>query len=91
MTFREEEVDTFLSVFNSAKEKIRAYPGCLHLELWRDKAAPNAYLTYSHWTGEAALENYRHSSLFKETWAKTKPLFSAPPKAFSSEKILTLD
>ena len=36
MTFRPEEVDTFLSVFEESKQKIRAFPGCLSLQLIRN-------------------------------------------------------
>ena len=36
MTFREEEVDTFLAVFQNSKEKIRGFKGCKHLELHQD-------------------------------------------------------
>jgi heme-degrading monooxygenase HmoA len=40
-------------------------------------------MTYSHWTGEEALDNYRHSELFRVTWAKTKQLFADRPEAWS--------
>ena len=33
MTFREEELDNFLQVFEASKDKIRNFPGVKHLEL----------------------------------------------------------
>ena len=36
------------------------------------------------------LENYRNSKLFKDTWAKTKPLFLKPAEAWSTERIAHL-
>ncbi len=85
MTFREAEIDNFLDLFSESKSKIRAFPGCQHLELHRDLDHPNVLATYSWWTGPEALENYRHSPLFKEVWARTKVLFADKPVAFSHE------
>ncbi len=41
--------------------------------------------TYSYWESEAHLNTYRHSDLFRETWAKTKVLFADKPEAWSIE------
>ncbi len=87
MTFREEEVENFQSVFEASKEKIRHFPGCRHLELWQDFHTPNVFLTYSHWDDAAALDGYRHSELFESVWAKTKVLFQEKPVAFSSKQL----
>ena len=70
MTFQKDKVDTFVEIFMASKEKIRHFEGCSHLELLRDKDAPNVFMTYSFWKDEKALDNYRHSELFKSTWAK---------------------
>lgn len=83
MTFRPEALEAFLEIFDASAPQIRAFPGCHHLELWQDTRYPNILTTFSRWDDEAALDRYRHSDLFKTTWAKTKPLFAAPPRAFS--------
>ncbi|MEM6297211.1 MAG: putative quinol monooxygenase [Bacteroidota bacterium] len=83
MQFRENGVETFLKNFAEASPKIRAFEGCLHLELWQDPDDSTIFMTYSHWENADALEVYRHSELFRATWAKTKPLFAAKPIAFS--------
>ena len=83
MTFRPDELTTFRTLFDSASPKIRTVPGCNHLELWQDARYPNILTTYSLWDDADALHAYRHSDLFKMTWAQTKPLFAAPPVAFS--------
>jgi len=88
MTFQEDKVDDFLEVFDESKEKIRGFEGCTHLELLKDYHDSNIYSTYSYWEDDKALYSYRHSSLFKSVWAKTKPLFSDKPVAFSSEKYI---
>lgn len=85
MTFKPSEVDNFLSLFNSQKEKIRAFPGCNHLELWRDMNHENVFSTYSHWDTDKDLQNYRNSELFAEVWANTKVLFAAKPVAHSHQ------
>ncbi len=61
MTFRQEEVNTFTTLFNERKELIRHFAGCTHLELWQDKNTPNVFFTYSHWESETALDHYRFS------------------------------
>lgn len=78
-----EEIDSFLEVFDRTAPKIRSFPGCEHLELWRDLKTPAVCTTYSHWTNAEALEAYRDSDLFRSTWATVKPLFDAPPEAHS--------
>lgn len=83
MTFRPDALDEFLALFDASAPQIRAFDGCRHLELWRDARYPNLLSTYSHWTDADALDRYRHSELFRTTWAQTKPLFAGPPRAFS--------
>lgn len=87
MTFRPEALEAFLELFDASAPQIRAFPGCRHLELWQDGRYPNILTTFSQWDDADALDGYRHSSLFKTTWAKTKPLFAAPPRAFSQHAI----
>jgi quinol monooxygenase YgiN len=91
MTFREEEVLNFLALFHSHQTQIRHFPGCLHLELWRDKQNPCVMSTYSHWESEEALEAYRHSTLFAEVWPKTKALFAEKPIARSHERLIRVE
>lgn len=90
MTFVSEQVSTFLEVFHTKKELIRGFDGCSHLELLKDVAADNVYFTYSYWRSEEELTNYRHSELFKETWAATKVLFLAKPEAWSLSREVAL-
>ncbi|GJM35236.1 MAG: antibiotic biosynthesis monooxygenase [Saprospiraceae bacterium] len=83
LTFRPEEIDNFLAIFETKKEAIRQFPGCQHLELWRNLEPDNIFFTYSYWDAEADLEAYRHSELFKTTWKATKVLFDGKPEAWS--------
>jgi heme-degrading monooxygenase HmoA len=87
MTFQEDKIEDFLEIFNRSKQYIRAFDGCQHLELLRDKNTPNILMTYSYWNSEKHLNIYRDSELFKSTWAATKVLFADKPVAFSSERI----
>ena len=87
MTCREEEIPVFMEIFENSKEKIKARPGCLHLELLRDCHHPATLFTLSIWQDEAALEQYRQSDLFIETWKKTKPLFAQKAAAWSLELV----
>ena len=83
MTFQEEKVHEFLENFEQAKQKIRTFEGCEHLELLQGIHQSNVFFTYSYWQSEEALEKYRNSALFKDVWAKTKVLFAEKPSAFS--------
>jgi len=90
MTFHPDAVPDFLALFEATAPRIRAASGCRHLELWEDARYPNVLSTYSLWTGEDALEAYRRSDLFRETWAETKRWFAAAPVAQSQRVRVTL-
>ena len=87
MTFRPEAVPDFLALFERTAPRIRAAPGCHRLDLWRDAADPARFATHSLWTDAAALDAYRASSLFRTTWAATKPLFAEPATATSYDPV----
>ncbi|MBD2757839.1 putative quinol monooxygenase [Spirosoma validum] len=87
MTFQEDKLPDFHTIFDNSKYKIRAFPGNHHLELLRDPDQPNVRMTYSLWESADALEAYRQSELFRATWAATKVLFSDRAVAFSGESL----
>ena len=83
MTFQPDAVDPFLEQFDESAPQIRSFPGCHHLELWRDADAPVVCTTYSHWESADALDAYRNSDLFRSTWSAVKPLLADRPQAHS--------
>ena len=87
LTFRETEIDTFKQILEDSKENIRAFPGVLQLQMLQSAHNPCIFFTYSNWKSADDLENYRHSDLFKNTWAKTKPLFADKPEAWSNNEL----
>lgn len=87
MTFQENKADEFLEIFENSKEKIRSFEGCYHMELCRDIKSPEIMFTYSIWESENSLENYRNSDFFKNTWNKTKMLFTEQADAWSVELV----
>lgn len=91
MTFEEDKVSSFLSLFEERKQLIRHFEGCKHLELWQDAHSPNIFFTYSKWASEQHLNHYRFSELFKDTWAKTKALFAAKPNAWSVTQKMVIE
>ena len=90
MTFDSNKIEIFLKNFNDNKQNIRNFEGCRLLELYRDKTNPSIFFTYSYWENEAALENYKNSTLFKNIWAKTKIYFVEKPEAWSVNKLESL-
>jgi quinol monooxygenase YgiN len=83
MVFEPEHVAGFVQLFEERKERIRNFEGCTHLELWKESGKENVYFTYSHWINEQALNHYRFSEFFKETWGLTKALFAQKAEAWS--------
>lgn len=84
LTFRPDAVEAFLhDVFEPSKALIRAFPGCRHMELLQQVGQPNVLFTLSLWESEAALEAYRESELFRNTWARTKVGFAEKPEAWT--------
>lgn len=90
LTFHEEKIPAFLANFEEVKNNIRGFKGNQFLELYQDKNNPCIFFTYSYWENEEALENYRHSDVFKEIWSFTKTLFADKPEAWSLNKLATL-
>jgi heme oxygenase (mycobilin-producing) len=84
MTFEPEKSKDFRLLFEQIKFKIAGFEGCHHLQLLNDKHLPNVFFTYSIWKDEIALENYRNSDLFAETWKKTKSLFAEKAQAWTT-------
>lgn len=76
-----------MAIFEESKDKIRAFEGNLHLELLRDTTQQHVLFTLSHWEDEAALERYRQSELFQNTWARTKVLFAEKAQAWTVEGV----
>ncbi len=84
LTFQEHLVDQFLESFEENGPKIRAFDGCLGVDLVQDMYRPYVFFTISKWDSEEALEAYRQSDFFRNTWKKTKVLFSVPAHAWST-------
>tara|TARA_B110000908_G_C10117693_1_gene386133 strand:- start:286 stop:570 length:285 start_codon:yes stop_codon:yes gene_type:complete len=86
MTFKSQEIESFLAVFKKQKAFIASFDGCTHLELLRDKTNPNQFFTYSHWQDESYLELYRKSDFFRNIWSTVKLKFDGKPEAWSLER-----
>lgn len=89
MEFEEGNIPTFLANFEEVKLKIRNFPGCEFLELYRDKSNKTIFFTYSRWKDESDLESYRNSDLFKGVWSETKPMFARKAQAWSVDTLFS--
>lgn len=72
MSFQPDRIPDFMDVFETSKEKIRNFPGCIALNLIVDIEDSSVIYTSSIWRAVEDLENYRNSELFIQTWRKTK-------------------
>jgi len=90
MEFEASKIETFLATFETVKEQIRNFPGCIFLELYQDKNNSTIFFTYSKWEHESDLEGYRNSELFKTVWTTTKKLFRSKAKAWSVDTLVSL-
>jgi quinol monooxygenase YgiN len=84
MTFEVEKMEAFLTLFKERQAAIKDFPGCLSLQLLIDNKLDGTIFTYSQWESADALENYRQSDLFKDTWKQTKKYFKDRPFAWST-------
>lgn len=87
LSFHQEHISTFKTIFEESKQKILAQEGCHKVEMLQDINAKNIFFTYSWWSTQGDLNRYRESELFEGVWAKTKILFNDKPLAWSTEKI----
>lgn len=87
LTFKPENIPSFERIFEVSRPGILAFKGCRLVEGYQDIKNPNVFFTYSHWTEESDLENYRNSEFFKEVWGQTKLLFSEKPEAWSVQQL----
>lgn len=83
MTFKPENISDFQEVFYGSQKLIRAFDGCVKVELMKDLGSESTFFTISYWRSEDDLNNYRQSYLFRNTWAKVKPMFSEKAEAWS--------
>ena len=87
MTFRQDAILQFHSLFDEVRERIRTQPGCHSVELLQDVRHPEVMFTYSLWDDEDALNAYRQTELFVRTWKRTKSLFHEKAEAWSVSRI----
>ena len=76
LSFHQEHISAFKTIFEQSKQKILNRQGCNRVEMLQDIQHNNVFFTYSWWDSEADLNVYRQSDLFVGVWAKTKILFN---------------
>jgi heme-degrading monooxygenase HmoA len=81
------KIKDFLVIFDQVKKDIRQFQGCNHLDLLGDITGSGIVFTYSLWETQENFLDYQNSALFKNTWAKVKPMFIAKAEAWSLEKL----
>lgn len=86
LTLKQENVNDFLSHFETVKNDINSFPGCLGMKLLQEKKEGNILFTYSQWKSEDDLENYRNSELFRSIWPTVKQWFAAKAEAWSTDQ-----
>ncbi|MCS6990345.1 MAG: antibiotic biosynthesis monooxygenase [Chitinophagales bacterium] len=83
LTLQPDKIDDFMQLFHEVRNTIAAFDGCHRVELLQDTERPFVFFTYSIWENEHYLNQYRFSEFFKQTWARTKPLFAQKAEAWS--------
>ena len=83
MQFNANFVEEFKILFKGVNEKIAGFEGCEGVKLLQHETDLSIFFTISNWESAQHLDNYRNSELFKTTWAKVKPNFSAKAEAWS--------
>lgn len=85
LTLDPTHLPSFLAHFDTVKEQINSFPGCLGMQLLLDQKKEGVIFTYSKWENPEALENYRNSVLFASIWPTVKQWFAAKPEAWSTD------
>ncbi|MCS6916155.1 MAG: antibiotic biosynthesis monooxygenase [Chitinophagales bacterium] len=83
LTVQPQKVGDFMQLFHEVRNTIAGFDGCHRVELLQDLEKPHVFFTYSIWENEHYLNQYRFSEFFKQTWARTKPLFAEKAEAWS--------
>ncbi len=83
MEFSAVFVEEFKVLFAEVNRHISNFEGCQSVNLLQHEVEKNIFFTISKWEDSGALENYRASNLFRNTWAKVKPHFTTKAEAWS--------
>lgn len=83
LEFEADKIELFLAYFDTIKNVVNTYPGCIGMKLYQDVKDKNIVFTYSHWEAETDLENYRVSEKFGTIWSTIKPWFGNKPEAWT--------
>lgn len=79
--------NAFRKLYEERNPATRGVPGCVEVKIMKDVNAPNIYYTVSKWSSNEALENYRSSEYFAETWPMVKSTLAEKANAFTIEDL----
>ena len=88
MTLKNEDaLQAFQNIYAKRNPYKNGVAGCLSVEILRDINESNICYTLSEWETNEALEEYRNSAYFKQTWPMVKALLSKRAEAYSLETL----
>lgn len=88
MKVKPEKLAEFRRIYEEACDRVRAFPGCLFLQLLIDTDDQSDLYTISHWRSAGDLEVYRRSPFFRGVWERLRPLFRDKPWAQSTAVLI---
>ena len=91
MVFIEEKSAKFREHSKTIVNKISKSKGCHKVEILQDINDRNIFFSYSHWSSEEDLNNYRNSEMFKNIWGELRKMFAKKTQAWSTEIITKSD
>jgi len=83
-----DKVEEFKQFFETIYDRIRAAQGCLSLRVVADLEGLGEFFTVSEWESPAALEAYKNTAFFQETWSRVKTFLRDRPWAQSFHVLL---
>jgi len=83
-----DKVEEFKQFFETIHDRIREAQGCLSLRVVADLEGLGEFFTVSEWESPAALEAYKNSAFFQETWPRVKSFLRDRPWAQSFHVLL---
>jgi hypothetical protein len=88
MTFKLEYSDEFEAYFLTIKDRVAGQPGCNGVKLLKERGETGVFFTYSHWSSENDLNNYRQTAIFGQIWPTVKNWFAEKAEAWTVDELV---
>ena len=83
----EGEEENFLNIYRTRNPSLKNVKGCQSTCVLKSITSDQEFFTLSVWDSVQALEDYRNSEYFKETWSLVKQLLGGKTQVWNLDEI----